>query len=80
VYGFAGWQLHGHRERLIDPKGSTVRLSRTEYALLTAFLKAPDRTLTREYLLGVTPLLTVLTPSFGRSRLQPVFRPSNRCA
>jgi two-component system, OmpR family, response regulator len=52
VYRFAGWQLHGHPVRLIDPQGSKVRLSK--YALLTAFLRAPGRTLTREYLLSVT--------------------------
>jgi two-component system, OmpR family, response regulator len=54
VYRFAGWQLHGHFEELIDPQGSKVRLSRIEYALLTAFLRAPGRTLTREYLLSAT--------------------------
>jgi two-component system, OmpR family, response regulator len=54
VYRFAGWQLHGQPEELIDPQGSKVRLSRIEYALLTAFLRAPGRTLTREYLLSVT--------------------------
>jgi two-component system, OmpR family, response regulator len=52
VYRFAGWQLHGHPKQLIDPQGSTVRLSRVEYALLVAFVRAPGRTLTREYLLG----------------------------
>jgi DNA-binding response OmpR family regulator len=54
VYRFAGWQFHGRPEQLIDPQGSKVRLSRVEYALLTAFLRAPGRTLTREYLLNVT--------------------------
>jgi DNA-binding response OmpR family regulator len=54
VYRFAGWQLHEHAEQLIDPRGSKVRLSRVEYALLTAFIRAPGRTLTREYLLSAT--------------------------
>jgi two-component system, OmpR family, response regulator len=54
VYRFAGWQLAAHPEQLIDPSGSRIRLSRVEYALLTAFLRAPGRTLTREYLLSVT--------------------------
>jgi DNA-binding response OmpR family regulator len=54
VYRFAGWQFHEHAEQLIDPRGSKVRLSRVEYALLTAFVRAPGRTLTREHLLSVT--------------------------
>jgi len=54
VYRFAGWQLREHSKELIDPRGSKVRLSRIEYALLTAFRRAPGRTLTREYLLSVT--------------------------
>lgn len=54
VYGFLGWQLHEHPQQLIDPQGSKIPLSRLECALLTAFVRAPGRTLTREHLLSAT--------------------------
>jgi DNA-binding response OmpR family regulator len=54
VYGFSGWQLHEHPQQLIDPRGSKIPLSRLECALLTAFVRAPGRILTREHLLSAT--------------------------
>jgi two-component system OmpR family response regulator len=39
---------------LADPDGAAVPLSKGEYALLLAFLEAPQRPLTREYLLQAT--------------------------
>jgi two-component system, OmpR family, response regulator len=48
---FSGWHLNLRARRLTDPAGVLVRLTRGEYALLTAFLDAPERTLTREQLL-----------------------------
>jgi DNA-binding response OmpR family regulator len=53
-YRFAGWQLERRYRRLVDPNGANVRLSKAEYALLLAFLEAPQRPLTREYLLQAT--------------------------
>jgi DNA-binding response OmpR family regulator len=38
----------------VDPNGAQVCLSKGEYALLLAFLQAPQRPLTREQLLQAT--------------------------
>jgi two-component system, OmpR family, response regulator len=51
---FGGWQLDRRLRRLIDPAGSQVPLTKGEYALLTAFLGAPQRPLSREQLLQAT--------------------------
>ena len=51
---FAGWQLDRRIRRLIDPGGGQVALTKGEYALLTAFLDAPQRPLSREQLLQAT--------------------------
>jgi two-component system, OmpR family, response regulator len=48
---FAGWHLNFGTRRLTDPDGAVVRLTKGEFALLAAFLSAPQRTLTREQLL-----------------------------
>ena len=53
-YRFAGWRLERRFRRLVDPNGANVRLSNAEYALLLAFLEAPQRPLTREQLLQAT--------------------------
>jgi two-component system OmpR family response regulator len=53
-YKFAGWQLDRRSRRLIDPQQRPVALSKSEYALLLAFLDAPGRPLSREYLLQTT--------------------------
>ncbi|WP_027579772.1 response regulator [Bradyrhizobium sp. Ai1a-2] len=53
-YRFGGCQLERRRRRLIDPSGKQVSLSKGEYALLLAFLKASQRPLTREHLLQAT--------------------------
>jgi two-component system OmpR family response regulator len=53
-YWFAGWELNPRTRRLIDPGGAPVRLTKGEYALLIAFLDAPQRPLSREYLLQAT--------------------------
>ena len=42
--------------RLSDPQERPVALSKSEYALLLAFLHAPERPLSREYLLQATRL------------------------
>jgi two-component system OmpR family response regulator len=53
-YRFNGWQLERRGRTLLDPSGNTVALSKGEYALLLAFLEAPQRPLTREHLLQAT--------------------------
>lgn len=51
---FGGWQLDRRLRRLVDPSGSQISLTKGEYALLTAFLDAPQRPLSREQLLQAT--------------------------
>ncbi|MBV9532593.1 MAG: winged helix-turn-helix domain-containing protein [Bradyrhizobium sp.] len=53
-YRFNGWRLERYRRRLLDPNEELVSLSKGEYALLLAFLEAPERPLTREHLLNAT--------------------------
>jgi DNA-binding response OmpR family regulator len=53
-YRFNGWKLERCHRKLIDANGAAVPLSKGEYALLLAFLKAPQRPLTREHLLQAT--------------------------
>src|SRR5882762_4985473 len=55
-YKFGGWQLDRRSRRLIDPQERPVTPSKGEYALLLAFLDAPERPLSREYLLQATRL------------------------
>lgn len=51
---FGGWQLDRRARRLTDPNGAPVMLTKGEYALLVAFLDAPQRPLSREHLLQAT--------------------------
>ena len=51
---FCGWQLDRRTRRLTDPDGAPVALTKGEYALLVAFLEAPQRPLSREHLLQAT--------------------------
>jgi two-component system OmpR family response regulator len=51
---FGGWQLDRQTRRLTDANGVLVALTKGEYALLTAFLDAPQRPLSREHLLQAT--------------------------
>ena len=53
-YRFSGWQLDSKTRRLSDPAGAPVALTKGEYALLVAFLEAPQRPLSREHLLQAT--------------------------
>src|SRR5215471_18149446 len=53
-FRFGGWQLDQRLRRLIDPRGGQVALTKGEYALLTAFLDAPQLPLSREQLLQAT--------------------------
>src|SRR5262245_19045092 len=51
---FSGWQRDRRTRRLTDPDGAVVALTKGEYALLVAFLDAPQRPLSREHLLQAT--------------------------
>jgi two-component system OmpR family response regulator len=55
-FRFSGWELDCRARRLQDPSGTAVALTRGEYALLIAFLNAPQRPLSREYLLRETSI------------------------
>jgi DNA-binding response OmpR family regulator len=51
AYKFAGWELNTGTRKLRGPDARNVELTNSEYALLVAFLKAPQRILTRDQLL-----------------------------
>ena len=53
-FRFGGWQLDRRTRQLTNPLGAPVALTKGLYALLVAFLDAPQRPLTREYLLNAT--------------------------
>jgi two-component system, OmpR family, response regulator len=53
-FRFCGWQLDCRTRGLTDPDGAAVALTKGEYALLLAFLDAPQRPLSREHLLQAT--------------------------
>jgi two-component system OmpR family response regulator len=53
-FRFCGWQLDSRTRRLTNPAGAPVPLTKGEYALLIAFLDAPQRPLSREHLLQST--------------------------
>jgi DNA-binding response OmpR family regulator len=56
AYRFSGWELNVGLRRLSSPQGEVVPLSNGEYNLLTAFLGAPQRVLTRAQLLELSRL------------------------
>ena len=51
AFRFSGWELNTGTRKLRAPDGRNVELTNSEYALLVAFLKAPQRILTRDQLL-----------------------------
>jgi DNA-binding response OmpR family regulator len=53
-FRFSGWTLDSRARRLTDPAGTAVALTKGEYALLLAFVEAPQRPLSREHLLQAT--------------------------
>ena len=53
-YRFNGWQLRRRERRLLDRGGTPIPLTKGEYALLLAFVQAPQRPLTRAQLLQAT--------------------------
>jgi len=52
--GFGAWQLDRRNRRLTNSHGEAVALTKGEYALLIAFLDAPQRPVSREQLLQAT--------------------------
>ena len=53
-FRFSGWQLDLRVRRLTDPAGVQIALTNGEYAMLLAFLAAPQRPLSRDHLLQAT--------------------------
>jgi len=53
-FRFCGWKLDTRTRRLTDPAGTPVALTKGEYTLLLALLNAPQRPLSREFLLRAT--------------------------
>lgn len=53
-YHFAGWNFSQRQRQLVDPRGEIRALTKGEFALLSAFLDAPRRVLSREQLLLAT--------------------------
>ena len=51
VVNFDGWELHREERSLVSPAGVVLALSNAEFRLLTAFLRAPKRLLTRDQLM-----------------------------
>ncbi|MEE8213574.1 MAG: response regulator [Alphaproteobacteria bacterium] len=51
VFRFEGWTLDAGDHSLIDGKDKKVSLTRAEFNLLAAMVKAPNRVLSRDYLL-----------------------------
>lgn len=53
-FRFGGWELDRRTRRLTDPHGKPVSLTKGQYAILNAFIDAPQRPLSREHLLQAT--------------------------
>ena len=53
-YRFGGWQLNRRLRSLTNALGVPIALTKGEYDLLIAFLEAPQRPLSREYLAQAT--------------------------
>ncbi|TCP33680.1 response regulator [Sphingomonas sp. BK235] len=54
TFRFAGWSFDQRRRELTSPTRETVALTKGEFALLSAFVQAPHRALSREHLLQAT--------------------------
>jgi two-component system OmpR family response regulator len=51
VVHFDGWALHRHERRMTSPSGLVIPLSNAEFRLLSSFLAAPRRLLSRDQLM-----------------------------
>jgi two-component system OmpR family response regulator len=56
IYRFGNWELNIGLRRLKSTDGKSVALTNGEFSLLTAFLSAPHRVLTRDQLLDLSRL------------------------
>jgi DNA-binding response OmpR family regulator len=56
AYRFSGWELNVRLRRLTSPSGERITLTNGEFSLLSAFLSAPERVLTRDQLLDLSRL------------------------
>ena len=56
AYRFGGWELNIGLRKLSNPAGEAVDLTKGEFSLLTTFLSAPQRVLTRDPLLDLSRL------------------------
>jgi DNA-binding response OmpR family regulator len=54
TFRFDRWEFDQRQRHLRSAAGKAVALTKSEYALLSAFVQAPHRTLTREHLLQAT--------------------------
>lgn len=54
TFHFEGWKLETASRAFTDPAGKIVELSAGEYDLLTAFVKHPQRVLSRDFLMDWT--------------------------
>jgi DNA-binding response OmpR family regulator len=54
AYRFGGWELNVGLRKLKSPKGEAVDLTNGEVRILTAFLSAPQRVLSRDQLLELS--------------------------
>lgn len=51
---FADWEFNLVDRRLVSPSGAEVKLTRSEFSLLAAFVAAPNRVLSRSELLSLS--------------------------
>jgi DNA-binding response OmpR family regulator len=51
---FADWEFDLVDRRLVSPSGAEVKLTRSEFSLLAAFVAAPNRVLSRSELLSLS--------------------------
>jgi two-component system, OmpR family, response regulator len=56
AFRFAGWELNIGTRKLTSPAGQRIELTNGEFSLLSAFLAAPGRVLSREQLLEASRL------------------------
>jgi len=54
AYRFGGWELNIGLRKLKSPQGEPVELTNGEFRILTAFLSAPQRVLSRDQLLDLS--------------------------
>ena len=54
AYRFGGWELNIGLRKLKNPQGEPVELTNGEFRILTAFLSAPQRVLSRDQLLDLS--------------------------